>query len=204
MTRPGPVHGIVLAAGMSRRLGHPKQLLDVGGKPLIRHVVERCLGSSLDAIWVVVGHEAEAVRQDLANLDIEIVVNPNYASGQASSLIAGLEAASSVADAVVIALGDQPLIAPEAIDRLVAARRMDRALVAMASYGDERGHPVLFGRELFDELRGIEGDQGGREVIRRHPGDVVLIPGGSAHVPLDVDTEDAYVLLLEQYANDSA
>ncbi|MDQ3656377.1 MAG: NTP transferase domain-containing protein, partial [Chloroflexota bacterium] len=69
VTEPGPIHGLVLAAGMSRRLGRPKQLLDVGGKPLVRHVVERCLASGLDAVWVVVGHEADGVRQALAGLD---------------------------------------------------------------------------------------------------------------------------------------
>ena len=203
MTRPGPVHGIVLAAGLSRRLGRPKQLLVVGGKPLVRHAVERCLGSRLDAVWVVVGHEANAVREALAALDVRIVFNPAYSEGQARSLIAGLDAASIGADAVVVALGDQPFIEPVVIDRLVDVRRNDRPPIAMTSYGDERGHPVLFGRELFDELRGIEGDQGGREVIRRHQNEVVLVPGGSSHVPLDVDTEDAYQLLLKRYANDA-
>lgn len=199
MTEPAAINGIVLAAGMSRRLKRSKQLLDVGGKPLVRHVVERCLASRLEMVWVVVGHEADAVRDALAGLDVRIVVNPAYESGQASSLVTGLDAASDGADAVVVALGDQPFIESRVIDKLIDARRDHRARIAMASYGGDRGHPVLFGHELFAELRGIEGDRGGREVIRRHRDEVALVPGGSAHVPLDVDTEEAYDRLLRQH-----
>lgn len=202
MTERGPVNGIVLAAGMSRRLGRPKQLLDVGGKPLIRHVVERCLRSNLDSVWVVLGHEADVVRDALAELDVRFVVNPAYATGQASSLVAGLDAASDGADAVVVALGDQPFIEPRVIDGLIAVRRSQGAAIAMAGYGDDRGHPVLFGGELFTELHDIIGDQGGREVIRRHLSQVVPVPANSSVVPLDVDTEEAYALLLERYANE--
>lgn len=201
MTDPGPIHGIVLAAGMSQRLGRPKQLLDLGGKPLVRRLVERCLASQLDAVWVVVGHEADAVRGALAGLDVRIAFNPDYESGQASSLVAGLAAASPGADAVVVALGDQPFIETGDIDGLIDARLLQRATIGMAAYGDDRGHPVLFGRERFAELRVITGDQGGREVIRRHRDDVVLVPSAASEAPLDVDTEEAFRNLLERYAD---
>lgn len=203
MTEPGPIHGIVLAAGLSRRLGRPKQLLDVGGKPLVRHVVERCLASRLDVVSVVVGHEADAVREVLTDLDVRIVFNPAYESGQASSLVAGIDAVPEGADAVVVALGDQPFIEPRVIDGQIDARRSHRASIAMARYGEERGHPVLFGHELFSELHDITGDQGGREVIRRHGTEVVLVPSRSSHIPLDVDTEDAYRLLVDRFAKDA-
>lgn len=203
MSRPAAIRGIVLAAGMSRRLGRSKQLLEVGGKPLVRHVAERCLQSRLDGVWVVVGHEAEAVRNALAGLDVRIVVNLAYESGQAGSLVTGLDAAADGADAVVVALGDQPFIEPEVIDRVIDARRNRRARIAMASYGGDRSHPVLLGHELFSELREIRGDQGAREIIRRHRDEVVLVDGASDRIPLDVDTEEAYALLLERYAADT-
>lgn len=200
---PGPIHGLVLAAGMSRRLGRPKQLLEVGGKPLVRHVVERCFASHLDSVSVVVGHVADAVRQALTDLDVRTVFNPAYESGQASSLLAGLDALSDGADALVVALGDQPFIEPQVIDGLIEARRIHGVSIAMARYGEDRGHPVLFGHEHFAELRDITGDQGGREVIRRHGDEVVLVPSRTSHIPLDVDTEGAYVLLLERYASEN-
>ena len=73
-------------------------------------------------------------------------------------------------------------------------------MIGMTAYGEERGHPVLFGREVFDDLRAISGDEGGRSVIHRHPGDVILVEGGSDAVPLDVDTEEAWVRLCETWA----
>jgi len=199
---PSSINGILLAAGMSRRLGRPKQLLDFNGRPLLRCVVERCLRSRLDGLWVVVGHEADAVAAALAGLDAHIIMNAAYADGQATSLVAGLGAAGRDADAVAVLLGDQPGIDPALIDGAIDARRSGGARIAMAAYGEERGHPVLFGRELFDELRTITGDQGGREVIRRHQDEVVLVPAASPQVPLDVDTEEAYARLLDEHSKD--
>ena len=196
--RSGPITGIILSAGMSTRLGRPKQLLELDGQPLVAHVVERCLRSRLDRIIVVVGHESEDMRAALSGLEVEIFTNPDYASGQATSLHAGLDVAGEDADAVVILLGDQPGIDPLAIDRLIDARR-GGAIVGMARYGDRRGHPVLFGRELFGELRSIRGDQGGRKVIRQHADRLVLVDGGATDVPGDVDTWADFERLRESW-----
>jgi molybdenum cofactor cytidylyltransferase len=149
-------------------------------------------------VVVVVGHESAAVRFALTGLDVFFVVNPDFAEGQSTSLIAGIDAAAHSADAVVILLGDQPGIDPGAIDRLIEARRDRGASIAMAEYGGQRSHPILFGSELFDEIRGIKGDRGARDLIRRHSDDVVPVPGGFDEVPLDVDTDEAYARLLER------
>lgn len=193
-----PIKGVVLAAGQSRRLGHPKQLLELDGRALIDRVVDRCLASRLDDVIVVVGHEAAAVRHALTGRDVFFVVNDHHEEGQSTSLIAGLNAAGD-AGAIIVVLGDQPGIASAAIDRLIEARVNQGATVAMARYGAERGHPVLFGRELFAELRGITGDQGGREVIRRHHGEIVLIDGGADRVPADIDTLEDYARLVDRH-----
>lgn len=200
---PSPlIKGVVLAAGSSRRLGQSKQLLVLDGKPLIAHVVERCLSSGLDDAIVVVGYEAGAVRHALTGVDVFFVVNSRYEEGQSTSLLAGLESAGD-ADAIVVVLADQPGIEAGAIDRLIRARREQGSMLGMAGYGERRGHPVLFGREYFGELRGVTGDQGGREVLRRHPGDVVLVDGGLLEPPLDVDTAEDYARLLERHQSES-
>jgi len=179
-------------------MGQPKQLLDFDGKPLIAHVVERCLAARLDDVLVVIGHEAASVSQALTNSDVFFVVNPHHEEGQSTSLIAGLDAAGD-ADAIVVVLGDQPGIDSAAIDRLIEARRAQGISLGMARYGAERGHPILFGRELFDELRNITGDQGGRHLVRRHQDEIVLVDGGADRVPEDIDTLEDYALLLERH-----
>jgi CTP:molybdopterin cytidylyltransferase MocA len=134
----------------------------------------------------------------LDDLRVRIVRNADYESGQASSLKAGVRTATELAaDAVVVVLADQPGISSETIDRLIAARRDSGSWIGMATYGQERGHPVLFGHEVFAELEGISGDQGGKDVIKRHGQRVVLADGGREQVPMDVDTE-ADVLALSQ------
>lgn len=191
----GSVVGIVLAAGMSRRLGRPKQLLDLDHKPLIVHVVERAKASILDRVIVVIGHERARIESVLLRLDVDLVFNPDFAAGQSTSLIAGLRALPTNADAVVVLLGDQPLVSTVAISNLVERRRQHGASIVMTGYGEARSHPILFGHEMFDELLGIGGDQGAREVIRRHAADVAVAYSGESAPPEDVDTEEAYARL---------
>lgn len=197
------VHGVVLAAGMSRRLGRPKQLLAIDGKPLIAHVVERALASRLDGLTVVVGHEGEAIRTAIAPYDVDVVLNPRFDLGQSTSLIAGVDAIPPATDAIVVLLADQPGIRPATIDALIASRLATRAPVVMTAYGDVRSHPVLFGAETFDDLRAVTGDQGARHVIRAYGDRVVTVADGRAAPPADVDTEDAYAEMLREGLPDS-
>lgn len=189
------IAGLILAAGMSRRLGRPKQLLLIDGKPLLAHVVERALGSRLDAVTVVVGHEAEAVRAAISPYDVAVCVNPHYAEGQSTSLVAGVNALPAHADAAVVMLADQPGIRVASIDALIEMRRATRAPIVMTTYGDTRGHPVLFGRETFEALREISGDKGARDVIRSYGDQVALVDDGRPAPPADVDTEEAYAAM---------
>lgn len=194
----GPIRGIILAAGMSRRLGRPKQLLLVEGKPLIAHVVERALASRLDSVTVIVGHEAEIIRAAISPYNVTITFNPAYAEGQSTSLIAGLQRFPSETEAIVVLLADQPGIRVATINALIDERRATRAPIVMTAYGDIRSHPVLFGAETFDELRDITGDQGARDVMRSYSNRVGTVADGRTSPPADVDTEDAYAEMLRQ------
>lgn len=193
--RVGRIAGVILAAGMSTRLGRPKQLLEIGGKPLIAHVADAALGSRLDEVIVVLGHQAGAVRNALRDRAVRICVNPQYEEGQSTSLIAALDAVAESTDGTVILLADQPTIATPVIDDLIETRRATRSPIVMTSYGGAASHPILFGRELFGEIRSIRGDRGARDVIRRHQDKVVTVDGGGHQPPPDVDTEEAYDLL---------
>ena len=142
------IAGIVLAAGRSSRLGRPKQLLPVHGEPLIRRTLRGVLASSLDQVILVVGHEADGVRDTVAGLPVECVFNPDAAAGQSTSVRAGVAALSSEVEAAVFILGDQPGVDPNVIDALIAAWRTSGAPVAAPRYQDRMGNPILFDQHV--------------------------------------------------------
>jgi molybdenum cofactor cytidylyltransferase len=189
------IAAIVLAAGASTRMGRQKLTLPMpDGRLLVRAAVEQVLAAGLDDTVVVLGGDAEAVGAAVAGLPVRTVVNPRYAEGQSTSLRAGLDALRSGTTAALVALGDQPLPDPGVITRLVAALRTTGRPIAAPLYRDGRGNPVLFAAELFDELRAVTGDRGGRGVVARDPGRVAEVPV-DATMPADIDTPGDYEAL---------
>jgi molybdenum cofactor cytidylyltransferase len=189
------IAAIVLAAGTASRMGRPKLLLPMAdGRALVRLSVERVLAGDPDAIFVVVGAEASAVETALRGLPITVVVNPRYAEGQATSLRAGLAALGPETEAVLVALGDQPLPDPTIVRRLITTFRETGGPIVVPRYREGRGNPVVFAASLFDELEAVTGDQGARGVVAREPGRVreVVI---DAATPRDVDTWADYEAL---------
>lgn len=191
------IAAVVLAAGASRRYGAHKLLLPVQGQPLIRRTVEQVLASRVEGVVVVLGRDAEAVRQALAGLPVRCVVNPDYREGMSSSLRAGIEALGPEVEAALIVLGDQPSVGPEIVDRLIESYRNAGKPIVVPSYHGVRGNPVLFAASLFPEIREVQGDQGAREVISRDPGRVLEV-AFALPAPRDVDTPEDYEALLRQ------
>ncbi len=186
------VHGMVLAAGGSTRMGRPKMLLPLDGAPLVARAVWPLLEAGLSRVVVVVGAEADGVRAALpSDPAVVAVANPRWQAGMASSLRVGL-AACAPADAVVVALGDQPSVTGAVVTRLLAAASGGPLVVS--THEDRVVHPILFGRELFAELEALEGDVGAREVVRRHLARAVRVAG---EAPRDLDTPDDYRDALE-------
>jgi molybdenum cofactor cytidylyltransferase len=186
------IAAIVLAAGAASRMGRQKLTLPMAdGRPLVRAAVDRVLRAGLDDVIVVLGRDAAAVAGALAALPVRTVVNPRYAEGQSTSLRAGLDALPPGTEAAVVALGDQPLVDPGVIRRLVSAFRATTRPIVVPVYRDGRGNPVLFAAALFGELRAVTGDQGGRGVIARDPARVAEVPV-DAPMPTDVDTPQDY------------
>ncbi|MGH2616109.1 MAG: nucleotidyltransferase family protein [Thermomicrobiales bacterium] len=195
------IAGVVLAAGSSSRLGRPKQLLPIHGEPMLRYTLRRILASSLDEILVVIGHEADTIRESIADLPVTVALNPEAARGQSTSVIAGLQALAPETEAAMFLLGDQPGVDPEVIDALIAAWRETGAPIIAPQYTDRIGNPMLFDRRVFPELAALEGDAGARQIVRRYEksGALHLVPV-TILAPSDVDTEADYTAFIVSLA----
>lgn len=160
------ITGIVLAAGTSSRFGRTKQLLELDHKPFVQHAVDAALDAGLDEVVVVLGHDAAAVEAALRHA--RAVFNPAFAEGQATSLIAGLDAADPESEAAVVLLADQPGITRDHVRALVEAFRARRSRIVRLKFRNGPG-PALLSRDVWDEARGLAGDTGAREIIATHP-----------------------------------
>ena len=188
--REGPVVGVLLAAGLSERFGDRNKLLaDVDGEPMVRRAARALTGADLDRVVVVLGHDADRVREALGGLDVEFVDNPDHAGGQSTSVRAGTQAAREAgASAVCYMLGDMPWVDPGTVEALVAAYRAGAGEPLAAAYEGERGNPTLFDARHFDALEAVEGDVGGRELLIADPG-AALVETGDPGVVRDVNRE---------------
>jgi molybdenum cofactor cytidylyltransferase len=182
---------IILAAGPSRRLGKPKQLLPWGGPTLLGTVVAQTLEWPVDSVWVVLGSHFEEVLQSVDLGDAGVVENPEWEEGMASSLRVGLDVASRdpSTEAALIVMGDQPGIDPAVVEALLEHRKTSDALAVVPKYRYVRGHPVLIARTLWSRLMSLEGDQGGRDLLQAHPEWVEEVIFEQL-APRDVDTSD--------------
>ena len=190
--RTATVAGVLLAAGTSSRYGESNKLLEVvDGEPMVRRSARALLDADLDSVTVVLGHEADRVRDALAGLDVAFGENPDYESGQASSVrraVDHLQAAGDV-DAAVFALGDMPFAGHESVDALVATFEATGRSALAAGCDGQRGNPVLFGAEHFDALADASGDTGGRGVLLGAD-DAAIVETGDSGVLRDVDRPD--------------
>jgi molybdenum cofactor cytidylyltransferase len=203
VTRPQPraepvetsqsIAAVVLGAGKSSRMGGPNKLLaEIGGRPLIRIVVEQALVSRARPVVVVTGHQRERVEAVLAGLPVKFVHNPNFADGLGTSLRAGIAALPAEVDGAIVCLGDMPQVDAALIDRLIGALDPDKgALVAVPTIDGKRGNPVVWSRRFFADLTAVEGDVGARYLIGRYPEAVVEVPLTGTAALTDVDTPEA-------------
>jgi molybdenum cofactor cytidylyltransferase len=174
-------------------MGGPNKLLaEIGGRPLLRMVVEAALASRARPVLVVTGHQRERVEAALAGLPVSFVHNPDYAEGLGTSLKAGIAALPAEVDGAVVCLGDMPQVDAALIDSLIGALDPDKgALVAVPTLDGKRGNPVVWSRRFFPDLMAVEGDVGARHLIGRYGEAVVEVPVSGAAALTDIDTPAA-------------
>lgn len=179
--------GLLLAAGGARRFGSQKLLAPLDGLPLVRHAANTLL-TTTDRVVAVVGDHAAEVRAALDGMGVDIVGNPRWVSGLSSSLQCGVESLPAAAEAIVVALGDQPYLDERIVRDVIARWRSSNCPIVAARYSGVQGHPVLFDRAVFAELTALRGDVGAKSVIEHSPKRTQYLDvAGPA--PRDVDTE---------------
>lgn len=198
------IAAIVLAAGTSSRMGRPKQLLSYRGKPLLQHVIDLLPGLGLADAVVVLGYQSTEIASAIElPPGVRAIVNSDYATGQNSSLRAGLAAMAPDTAAALVLVGDQPGIPPEALRTILDLRRAGAPPVIRASYQGKPGHPVLLDRSIWPAVlspttddAGTD-DAGARGWMDAHPREVMWAPLPHSP-PIEVDSEDDYRRLLNE------
>jgi len=200
------LHVLVLAAGASTRLGQPKQLVRIGGRPVLHGVVSRAAaigGHTVTvAVTVVIGAHAADLTRLLAQTPASVVVNRHWQEGMASSIRCGLAAVPAGAESVLILLGDQVAVTTDDLKRLVNACQGQEGMIVAATYDQRVGVPAIFPRECFSELAQLRGDTGARQLLERHSHRLVRVPMPNAAVDLDTP-EDLVALTRNDGARES-
>lgn len=193
-----PVYAIILAAGESRRFAPRNKLfLPCGSVTVLEAAVGNVLRSRLDGAVVVLGHQADRSAALLEKFSCRTIVNPDYHTGMGSSVVAGMgywfqKGALALEAGFLFALGDQPFIPPVVIDQVIKSYRETTKGIVVPTFQGRRGHPSIFHRRYADEIRQTAGRWGAREVLRRHPDEILSVPVETEAVVLDIDTPRDY------------
>ncbi|HMV98839.1 MAG TPA: nucleotidyltransferase family protein [Acidobacteriota bacterium] len=179
---------LILAAGASRRLGHPKQLLPIGSQNLLQHTVECALGTGVQTVLVVIGAQAEIIKPTLDACAVQVVENPTWEEGMGASIRCGIAALSHVGDfdGVIIVPCDQPFLSTQFLSTLITTFYRTRKNIIASHYADTVGIPALFTSSLFPLLLALGGDKGAKKIIQANLDQTILIP--FAEGTLDIDT----------------
>jgi molybdenum cofactor cytidylyltransferase len=184
------IGAVILAAGSSSRMGEAKQLLRLGATTLLDQVTENVRGSRVDEIVLVLGHEAETIKQTISTKKLKIVVNESYRQGMGTSLRAGLSALPSEVDAALIVLADQPFVRSETFNQIIDHYQQSNAQIVIPTYNGFRGNPVLLDRSVFSEVMALQGDIGCRAIFGSHLEGIVKVPVEDIGILLDLDSKD--------------
>jgi len=186
------VSAILLAAGESKRMGKPKQLMPFGRSTILEQTIDNLLNSEVSEVIVVLGYRAEEMIKTVAIKPVKVAINPAYHQGMSTSIVTGLNLVDDGAQAVMLALADQPLVDSKTINRLIDEFFNCDKGIAMPVYQGRRGHPIIFSIKYKGELLKLKGDIGGRQIIKQHPDDVLEVAVGCEGINIDINTPSNY------------
>lgn len=186
------IDAIVLAAGESTRMGKPKPLLHFGDRTFLEQIIAVLNAAHLDWITVVLGARAEAIVEAVDLSDAGVVINKDYRNGQLSSLVAGLDNTSAETEAILLCLVDSPFITVDVVERVIATFRETRAPIVIPTCAGKRGHPSLFARPVFGQLRDAPLEEGARYVVRANQDKIVEVEIGEEAVIVGINTPEDY------------
>lgn len=179
------VHVLVLAAGASTRLGQPKQLVQVGGRPALHTVVSNAVSIAGHGVTVILGAHARDLTHVLLHSPASVVINREWEEGMASSIRRGMVALPPGCEAVMVLLGDQVAVTADDLRRLLAAWKGEASIIAASAYEGRVGVPAIFPSWCFSELSQLRGDEGARAILQRNTTRLVRVPMPNAAFDLD-------------------
>lgn len=185
---------VVLSAGESSRMGRPKALLPIDGQTFIERIVGALKQTAAAKLIVVLGHNADELKGRIAHLPVEVLINHDYKLGQLSSLQIAVRSLQTRADCdgMLVHLVDHPYLNPALVDEMIRRFYESKKLIVVPRCGGTRGHPVIFSRELFDELLNAPMDQGAKTIVNAHRGETLEIETDEAGIIVDIDTPELY------------
>lgn len=197
MGKEARVTGLIMASGFSRRMKTDKLLLSFGVQTVVERVIDACLGSNLDEIILV--YRKPEVRDMVRKSKVKTVLNDQALEGQSASIKTGISQVEENMDGLMFIVGDQPLLDSQTIDKLIDEFEQNPDKIIIPVYGENKGNPIIFPRSLINELKNLEGDVGGREVINNNLDKVKYIGIDNHKAGLDMDTVEEYEKLKEEF-----
>jgi len=191
---------IILAAGSSSRMGELKQLMKYKNKTLLQHIVGEAILAGLHPLICVTGYQSDMIKNSLSDVNVMIVYNSHWAEGMGSGIAAGVrELKQSDVDSVILAVSDQPYVSAELFMTMIDRKEQSGRGIAACSYAGTLGTPVLFGRNYFDQLMSLNGNEGAKNIVKSNLPDVCPVEFEKGKV--DIDTKQDYEKLIAEIHN---
>lgn len=194
----GSIWAIILAAGESKRMGFPKMLLPINGRTMVENVILNVIGSDVDHTMVVLGADSGLLTDMISKYSVKYCHNDNYKEGMFSSVKCGLKYLPSDFEAVLIFQGDQPLITPKVINRVIESYRNSDNGIIIPVYEKKRGHPLLINRNYMDKIDQLDSSEGLRSLAYKFSEDVLEVETNDPGILRDFDTYEEYLKEINQ------